>query len=217
MASNECYHFTKLNRAYGISKNGLVPRLEANSKAVNDSASKISFSDGKLAAAGLFSNFYNVFKSMKDKKRNPTDKKVMSSEDVEAYLGEGIYLVFDGSNIENTGGNRGHINPFDAATRTAIKPSDLKVCVLRDNDGNIHYSQYDYIKYIIKNLTEDDYKELQEMDKSGEVRRSIEEYKSAYKSDIEQFSREEYTPELMSLEEFVEKYKLEILKKKSIS
>ena len=82
MSSKECYHFTKLNRAYSISKKGLVPRLEANSKAVNDGASKISFSDGKMAAVGLFADFFNVYTNMNKEKdeegyRTPTDKRVL--------------------------------------------------------------------------------------------------------------------------------------------
>ena len=185
MASKDCYHFTKLNRAYQIEKKGLEPRIEGNSKAINDNDPKISFSDGKIATAGLFANFYDVYMAMNEGKRNPTDKKVISSKDIEDYLGEGIYLMFDGTNIENTGGNKGHINPFDAATTKSISPEALNVCVLRDNSGNIHYSQYDYIKYIIANLTKEDYSQLQQMDEDNIILKFIEEYKKDYKNELE--------------------------------
>lgn len=216
MSSKECYHFTKLNRAYSISKKGLVPRLEANSKAVNDSASKISFSDGKMAAVGLFADFYNIYTNMNKKKdekgyRIPTDKRVLTSKNIEDYLGEGIYLVFDGTNIENTGGNRGHINPFDAATRIPIEPEELKVCVLRDSEGNIHYSQYEYIKYIITNLTEEDYEDLRKIDgKKGNVLKMIDAYKTDNDEELKHYSKNEYTTELMSLDEFAKTYAAEI-------
>ncbi len=61
MSGKECYHFTYLNRAYSIRSTGLAPRIEENSKGVNDSSSKVSFSDGRIAAIGLFSNFYDVY------------------------------------------------------------------------------------------------------------------------------------------------------------
>ena len=210
MPSKECYHFTKLNRIYGISEKGLVPRLEANSKAVNDSASKISFSDGKVAAVGLFADFFSVYMRMKNKLRMPTDKKVLTSKNIEDYLGEGVYLVFDGTDIENTGGNNGHMNKFDSATRTPIRPEELKVCVLRDEKGNIHYSQYDYIKYVIANLTEDDYKELSKIDEDGDILKKINAYKEDNSEEIMHYSQNEYIPELMTLEDFKEKYKTEI-------
>ena len=140
--------------------------------------------------------------AMNEGKRNPTDKKVISSKDIEDYLGEGIYLMFDGTNIENTGGNKGHINPFDAATTKSISPEALNVCVLRDNSGNIHYSQYDYIKYIIANLTKEDYSQLQQMDEDNIILKFIEEYKKDYKNELEHFSQDKYTPELMPLANF---------------
>lgn len=210
MASNECYHFTKLNRAYGIARNGLVPRLEENSKAVKDSTSKISFSDGRIAAAGLYTNFYSVYMAMKERKRTPTDKRVLSSKNIEDYLGEGIYLMFDGTDIENTGGNGGHINPFDAATKIPILPENLKVCILRDSNDNIHFSQYDYIKFIIANMSEEDYIELKKIDTENVILKCIKEYKMEYKDEIDKFTSEEYTPELMTLEEFCKIYQSEI-------
>ena len=212
MSSKECYHFTKLNRAYSISKKGLVPRLEANSKAVNDGASKISFSDGKMAAVGLFADFFNVYTNMNKKKdeegyRTPTDKRVLTSKNIEDYLGEGIYLVFDGTDIENTGGNNGNMNKFDSATRTPIRSEELKVCVLRDGEGNIHYSQYEYIKYIIANLTENDYEDLRKIDdEKGRVLKMIEAYKTANAEALKHYSTNEYTIEYMTLDEFVKTY-----------
>jgi hypothetical protein len=69
MSSSECFHFTYLNRANQIKIQGLTTRIEDNSKALNDALSKISFSDGKYAAAGLFANFYRVYEDIKSGKR----------------------------------------------------------------------------------------------------------------------------------------------------
>lgn len=212
MASNECYHFTKLNRAHSIARTGLVPRLETNSQAVSDSAAKISFSDGKLAAIGLFANFYGVYSSMKGENptRRPTDINISTSKDIEDYLGKGIYLVFDGTNIENTGGNKGQINPFDAATRTPILPESLSVCILKDENGNTSYSQYDFVKYLIANLTPQDYETLAEMDTGHVILPCLEAYKAAYKEELEHFSSGKYSTEVMSLSDFSNRYKEDI-------
>ena len=34
--------------------------------------------------------------------------------------------MFDGTTIENTGGNRGHINPYDAGTKETISKIEKK-------------------------------------------------------------------------------------------
>ena len=203
MASKDCYHFTKLSRAYGIDKKGLVPRLENNSKAVQDGDAKISFSDGRVAAIGLFSDVYRVYK---EKKHNSE-----IDDSIEEILGEGIYLTFDGTEIENTGGNKGHINPVDAATRTPILPENLKVCVLKDDEGNIHYSQYDYFDFLVANMTKEDEQELAKMDnEKGDMCRTLKEYREENKEGIQRFSDGGYEPELITLDDFCKKYKLEI-------
>lgn len=102
-----------------------MPKIEKNSKALNDISSKISFSDGKYAAAGVFANFYRVYDDIKSGRRtaensNTSQKmidKIKESDSFEQFLGDGMYLMFDGTNISNTGGNRGHINLFDAGTK----------------------------------------------------------------------------------------------------
>ena len=118
MCGEECYHFTSLDRAFSIKKSGLSPRVGDNSQTVKDSSKKVSFSDGKYAAAGLMADFYKVYTDIKKGKRDKSKidpnlaKKVINSKSFEDFLGDGMYLMFDGSNIENTGGNNGHINPF---------------------------------------------------------------------------------------------------------
>ena len=106
MCSKECFHFTNLDRFSSIKQYGLVPRLEENSKAVKDIKPKVSFSDGKYAAAGLMADFYQVYCSIKngtrDKSKTDPDleKKVLSSNSFEEFLGDGMYLMFDGSEIK---------------------------------------------------------------------------------------------------------------------
>lgn len=106
MSSNECYHFTYLNRAFSINQTGLEPRNEENSQGIQDSKTKVFFSEGKNGAIGLFSIFYSVYKAIKSGTR--TDKidpkvaeKVKRSNSFEEFLGQGMYLTFDGTNIIN--------------------------------------------------------------------------------------------------------------------
>lgn len=68
MSSKECFHFTYLNRAFSINETGLNKRLEDNSKAVKDTKAKISYSDGRYAAAGLFANFIEYIMISKQEK-----------------------------------------------------------------------------------------------------------------------------------------------------
>lgn len=170
MASKECFHFTKLDRAYSIRDNGLQIRLEENSKAVGDTKPKISYSDTKIGAIGLFANFYEVYNDYKTGARKPREDKpgekemyesVMKSESFEEFLGTGMYLIFDGTGIENTGGNTGKGGIYDASTTTPISANNLKVGLIRDNDtGEISYSKYDYIHYLMSTMTEEEFSQM---------------------------------------------------------
>ncbi len=212
MSSKECFHFTYLNRAYSIGKNGLVSRVEDNSKAVKDSDPKISFSDGRYAAAGLIANFYRVYTDIKTGKRDPsrTDpdlaRRVMESKSFEDFLGDGMYLMFDGTDIENTGGNRGHINPFDAATRDNIEPDKLKVCILKNEQtGELSYSKYDFAQYLMCNLTEDDYAKM-----PSSMIDDLKFYRENHADEMSRFENSKYSESFMKIDEFCQTFNKEI-------
>ena len=218
MCSKECFHFTNLDRFSSIKQYGLVPRLEENSKAVKDIKPKVSFSDGKYAAAGLMADFYQVYCSIKngtrDKSKTDPDleKKVLSSNSFEEFLGDGMYLMFDGSDIENTGGNNGHINPFDAGTIETIDPDKLKVCVLKDAEtGEISYSKYEYAFYLMSNLTEADKKRL-----GDTLLEEIKKFQQDHLEIAEKFSKHTFSEEIIPMEEFQEIMKVRDDKKISI-
>lgn len=216
MGSNQCFHFTYLNRSNQINKQGLVPKIEENSKALNDTSSKISFSDGKYAAAGLFANFYRVYDDIKSGRRTAENSntsqemidKIKESDSFEQFLGDGMYLMFDGTNISNTGGNRGHINPFDAGTKENIPPEMLKVCMLQDKKtGEITYSKYDYALYLMCTLKEED---LTKMPKS--MISDIEFYKENHQNIKKKIENGDYIEEQIALDEFCSRYYDEIAK-----
>lgn len=212
MSSKECFHFTYLNRAFSIRETGLTPRIEDNSKAVKDSSDKVSFSDGRYAAAALMANFYRVYtdiktgKREKDKTDPDLEKRVIASESFEDFLGDGMYFIFDGTDIENTGGNKGHINPFDAGTKESIEPNKLKVCMLRNEQtGELSYSKFDFAQYLMMNLTQDDYSKMPD-----ELIGDIEYYKENHTDEMNRFKNSEYSLEFMTLDEFCQVYKKEI-------
>lgn len=212
MSLKECFHFTYLNRAFSIRETGLTPRIEDNSKAVKDSSDKVSFSDGRYAAAALMANFYRVYTEIKtgqrdkDKTDPDLEKKVIASESFEDFLGDGMYFIFDGTDIENIGGNKGHINPFDAGTRESIEPNKLKVCMLRNEQtGELSYSKFDFAQYLMMNLTQDDYSKMPD----GLIS-DIEYYKENHTDEMNRFKNSEYSIEFMTLDDFCQVYKKEI-------
>lgn len=212
MSSKECFHFTYLNRAHSIRKTGLTPRTEDNSKAVKDSSDKVSFSDGRYAAAALMANFYRVYTDIKTGKRDKDktdpnlENRVIASESFEDFLGDGMYFIFDGTDIENTGGNKGHINPFDAGTKESIEPDKLKVCMLRNKQtGELSYSKFDFAQYLMINLTQDDYSKMPD----GLIS-DIEYYKENHIDEMNRFKNSEYSIEFMTLDDFCQVYKKEI-------
>lgn len=218
MCSKECFHFTNLDRLSSIKQYGLLPRLEDNSKAVKDTVPKVSFSDGRYAAAGLMADFYQVYCSIKngtrDKSKTDPDleKKVLSSKSFEEFLGDGMYLMFDGSDIENTGENNGHINPIDAGTTETIDPDKLKVCVLKDAEtGEISYSKYEYAFYLMSNLTEADKKRL-----GDTMLEEIKKFQQDHLEIEEKFSKHAFSEEIIPMEEFQEIMKVRYDKKISI-
>ncbi len=212
MSSKECFHFTYLNRAFSIREKGLTARVEDNSQVVKDTSAKVSFSDGRYAAAGLMANFYRIYTDIKtgkrdtDKTNHNIEKKVLESESFEEFLGDGMYFIFDGTNIENTGGNSGHINPFDAGTKESINPNDLKVCMLRNKQtGELSYSKFDFAQYLMMNLTCEDYSKMPE-----EIISDIEFYKENHAEEMHKFKTAEYSLEFMPIDEFCQIYKKEI-------
>jgi len=212
MSSNECFHFTYLNRAFSIKENGLIARNEDNSKVVKDTFAKVSFSDGRYAAAVLMANFYRVYTDIKTGKRDKSitdanlEKRIVESKNFEEFLGEGMYLIFDGTNIENTGGNRGHINPFDAGTKENIESNKLNVCMLRNKQtGELTYSKFDVAQYLMMNLTQDDYSKI-----PNQLINDIEYYKENHIEEMNRFKNFEYSLEFMTLDDFCQIYKKEI-------
>lgn len=175
----------------------------------------------------MFANFYYVYTQYKlaaetggKEGRMPREDKPSEKEQFEAikrstsfedYLGKGMYLIFDGTNVTNTGGNNGRVNIFDASTNDTIEPQSLRVCMIRNKDTNeVTYSKYDFIQYMMANITDEEFSEL-----PSNIQKFVSFYISAYKDSIEDFRSGSYEVEYISFEEFNQTYEEDI--KKDIS
>ena len=70
------YHMTSLDRLNSISKIGLTPRNEDNSKLINDEKNKVFFSKGFEGAIALFVDFDIVYENIKNRKTKLIDKEI---------------------------------------------------------------------------------------------------------------------------------------------
>lgn len=207
MASKECFHFTKLKYLYSIRNDGLLPKLDINSKAVGDTKPKISFSDSRVGAVGLFLEFNRVYNDYKSGKRIPDSKKIgetemfndiLKSESLQDFLGEGVYLTFDGTGIENEGGNTGKGGIYDASTCMPIESSKLKVGLIRNNDTkHVSYSMYDYINYLMVNLKQDEI--LQMPDK---MQNNLHSYIKEHEQELSELKNGNYSLKEVDLDTF---------------
>ena len=128
------FHMTSFDRIKSISEIGLTPRNEDNSKLVNDEKIKVFFSEGFEGCIALFIDFDIVYENIKNRKTKLLDKelekKVMQSKDLFEYLKDGVYLQFDGTNIEN------ERNFENGCTSEIIFPNMLNVCALKNINNN---------------------------------------------------------------------------------
>lgn len=123
------YHMTSLENLNSISKMGLIPQSGANSRLIGDEKVKTFFSEGFEGAIALYVDFQIVYDKVKAGQVKIADesitRKIMKSKSLSDYLGEGVYLRFDGTNIKN------ERNFENGCTDMTIPPKDLTVCVLQ--------------------------------------------------------------------------------------
>lgn len=207
MASNECFHFTKLKNLYSIRNTGLQPKLDKNSKSVGDVKPKISFSIGKIGAVGLFLEFYRVYSDYKNGNRVPDSSKpgelemyeeIMKSKSLESFLGDGVYLLFDGSEIENEGGNTGKGGIYDASTTTAIESNKLRIGLIRNNDTKkVSYSMYDYIHYLMAEISQEEIAQMPD-----KIQDSMELYFKEHSDEISKFKTGNFSKKDIDMDTF---------------
>ena len=197
------YHMTSLDRLNSISKIGLTPRNEDNSKLINDEKNKVFFSEGFEGAIALFVDFEIVYENIKNKKTELIDKeiekKVLKSKNLFEYLKEGVYLQFDGTDIEN------ERNFENGCTSEVILPEKLNVCILKSlyNDSII-FSRFEIIKYMMSKIMSKEIKyygvKYKESPNFNDATVRI------HKEEIEKYKNNDYFLEYIPITDFVGKY-----------
>jgi len=137
-----------LNNLHSISKKGLVPQSGANNRLIGDEKINTFFSEGFEGAIALYVDFQIVYDKVRAGQVKLSDEgisqKIMKSKSLSDYLGEGVYLWFDGTNIKN------ERNFENGCTDMTIPPEDLTVCVLqRKTEHSIVFSRFEIIKYMM--------------------------------------------------------------------
>lgn len=142
------YHMTALSNLSSISVHGLIPQNGENGQLIGENKTKVFFSEGFEGAVALFVDFDMVFNKIKTGQIKLIDKRleqsVLQSKSLFDYLGEGVYLRFDGTKIEN------ERNFENGCTDSIILPACLSVCVLRAEDCKTEsFSRRDIIGYMM--------------------------------------------------------------------
>lgn len=207
------YHMTSLDNLRSISKSGLIPQSGINSHLIGDEKIKVFFSEGFEGAIALFVDFQIVYDKVREGQMTITDeftmKKVVDSKNLPDYLGEGVYLRFDGTNITN------ERNFENGCTDMIILPNDLSVCVLRKkNDRSIVFSRFEIIKYMMATVRPEqieyygacyegapDFKEA-----TKRIQEKVKRYYLQHRTEIDEYDSQEYILESCLLNDFVNEF-----------
>lgn len=207
------YHMTSLERLDSINKFGLTPRNEDNSKLISDDKVKVFFSEGFEGTIALYVDFNIVYDDIKrgiKKIENITlNNKVCNSLNVEDYLEEGVYLRFDGTDIEK------ERNFEKGCTSKVIFPDALEVCILKNIlTDTIIYSRFEIIKYM---MAQTNYKDIRyygvKYDNSpiddvatNKIQEKVRKYYLFHGDSFDKYKSEDYLFDTIPLKEFVIKY-----------
>ena len=204
---------TSLDNLRSISKQGLIPQSGVNSKLIGDEKIKVFFSEGFEGAIALFVDFQIVYDKVQEGQMTITDesviKKIMDSKSLSDYLGEGVYLRFDGTNIKN------ERNFENGCTDMIIPPKDLMVCVLKKkNDRSIVFSRFEIIKYMMATVRPEqieyygacyegapDFKEA-----TKRIQEKVKRYYLQHQAEIAEYDNREYRLDFCLLSDFVNEF-----------
>lgn len=209
----KCYHMTTLDRLESINKFGLIPGNGVNCKLVNDDKFKVFFSEGFEGAIALFVDFYIVYNKIKHNELSITDitiyDKIIKSNNLEEFLGEGVYLVFEMNNVIN------ERNFENGCTNTTIEPNKLSVLVLRKLDGStVIYSRFKIINYMMSRISPNDIKYYGKKypnspsfeEATIRIQNKVKNYYDKNNKIIQEYKNEEYELIEIPLEIFVKNY-----------
>lgn len=208
------YHMSSLDKVRSISNVGLMPSEDDN-KLGNDIENKVSFSEGMTGVVAKYANcqkHYDLIKSGVVGGVEPDIvEKIKATESMQDYLGDGVFLIFDGENIENKK------NFMDGATDSSIDSDDLQVCILRNNEtGEVTYSRFNIVHYMMSKVPLEtiSYSGIDESEdkiekKTEVIRQDISNYVKEHEKEINTYKYGDYTLENISVKSFCMQYLFE--------
>ena len=206
------YHMASLDRVRSISNTGLMPNGDDSNKLINDIENKVSFSEGMTGVVAQYANCqkrYDLIKSgvVGGVKQTVVDK-VQTTKDMQEYLGDEVFLTFDGEDVENEN------NFMNGLTDKAIDSDNLTVCILKNNEtGEVTYSganivhymmsrvPVETISYIGKDASEDKVEKKTEI-----IRQDVSNYVKKHEDEINTYKYGDYTLENISVKSFCMQY-----------
>lgn len=205
------YHMASLDKVRSISNVGLMPSEEDN-KLSNDIENKVSFSEGMTGVVAKFANYqkhYNLIKSgvIGGVEQGVVDE-IKTTESMQDYLGDGVFIIFDGENVEN------EKNFMDGATEAPIDSENLQVCILKNNEtGEVTYSRFNIVHYMMSkvpvetiNYSGIDASEDKAEKKLEVIRQDVSNYVKEHEEEINTYKYGDYTLENIPVKSFCMQY-----------
>ncbi len=207
------YHMTALNNLPSIAVQGLIPQNGNNGKLIGEEKVKVFFSEGFEGAVALYVDFDVVFDKIRYAQMKITDefvrKKLLKSKSLSEFLGEGVYLRFDGTGIRN------ERNFENGCTDIIIPPEKIEVCILRnENDNSIIFSRFRIIKYMMAKIQPEQIKYYGAIYKGSpnfteatdRIQEKVKRYYRDHQTEISEYVNCGYILASINLKDFVNKY-----------
>ena len=207
------YHMTALNNLSSIAVQGLISQNGNNGKLIEEEKIKVFFSEGFEGAVALYVDFDIVFDKIKKAQMKITDEfvlqKLLKSKNLSDFLGEGVYLRFDGTGIRN------ERNFENGCTDIIIPPEKIEVCILRnENDNSIIFSRFRIIKYMMAKIQPEQIKYYGAIYKGSpnfteatdRIQEKVKRYYRDHQTEISEYVNCGYILASINLKDFVNKY-----------
>ncbi len=207
------YHMTALNNLPSIAVQGLIPQNGNNGKLIEEEKIKVFFSEGFEGAVALYVDFDIVFDKIKKAQMKITDEfvlqKLLKSKNLSDFLGEGVYLRFDGTGIRN------ERNFENGCTDIIIPPEKIEVCILKnENDNSIIFSRFRIIKYMMAKIQPEQIKYYGAIYKGSpnfteatdRIQEKVKRYYRDHQTEISEYVNCGYILASINLKDFVNKY-----------
>ncbi len=207
------YHMTALSNLQSIALQGLIPKNENNGQLIGEEKIKVFFSEGFEGAVALFVDFNIVFDRIKKGQMKVADEfvknQLLNAKSLSDYLGEGVYLRFDGTGIKN------ERNFENGCTDTTISPKKLSVCILRKKgDNSIIFSRFEIIKYMMSKTRPEQIKYYGESyegaptfaEATSRIQEKVKTYYRNHQTEISKYDDCSYTLDFIALGDFIDKF-----------